>query len=254
MSAQRAAITKNNNTQNGAGVGMTLSWAEFVSYWANWILVGALITGVLATVGIVVSANIKEAFWEREREFAKERLSANEAQVALAKKSASVAQAQGEAARAQAATANQAAAEANKIAAAANERAAATTLELEKYQAPRSIRREQEAILSASLVNQPRGQVYVIANWTDPEAKTFKLLIDNFLKEENFTVSDLTGGNVPITFGRLGAFFAIKDANKLPSHLTPLVNAFRNAGFQFDLIEGEYVPDNSVVIGISTKQ
>jgi hypothetical protein len=39
---------------------ISLPWAEFISFWANWTLVGALIVGVIATYGIVVSGNIKE--------------------------------------------------------------------------------------------------------------------------------------------------------------------------------------------------
>jgi hypothetical protein len=34
--------------------------ADDVSWWANWILVGALLVGVAATYAIVVSGNIKK--------------------------------------------------------------------------------------------------------------------------------------------------------------------------------------------------
>ena len=40
--------------------------ADDVSWWANWILVGALLVGVAATYAIVVSGNIKEANLRRE--------------------------------------------------------------------------------------------------------------------------------------------------------------------------------------------
>ena len=40
--------------------------ADDVSWWANWILVGALMVGVAATYAIVVSGNIKEANLKRE--------------------------------------------------------------------------------------------------------------------------------------------------------------------------------------------
>ncbi len=40
--------------------------ADDVSWWANWILVGALLIGVAATYAIVVSGNIKEANLKRE--------------------------------------------------------------------------------------------------------------------------------------------------------------------------------------------
>ena len=40
---------------------MSLPWAEFISVWSNWMLIGALIIGVVATYGIVVSGNVKES-------------------------------------------------------------------------------------------------------------------------------------------------------------------------------------------------
>jgi hypothetical protein len=40
---------------------MSLPLAEFISFWSNWILIGALIVGVVATYGIVVSGNVKES-------------------------------------------------------------------------------------------------------------------------------------------------------------------------------------------------
>jgi hypothetical protein len=45
---------------------MTLPWAEFLSFWANWVLVAALIVGVAATWAIVVSGNVKEAAFKTE--------------------------------------------------------------------------------------------------------------------------------------------------------------------------------------------
>ena len=39
---------------------MSIEWAEFISFWSNWVLVAALIVGVAATYGIVVSGNVKE--------------------------------------------------------------------------------------------------------------------------------------------------------------------------------------------------
>lgn len=40
--------------------------ADNVFFWANWVLVGALIIGVVSTYAIVVSGNIKEAALRRE--------------------------------------------------------------------------------------------------------------------------------------------------------------------------------------------
>lgn len=55
-------IKTGNKNNKGAGMGnrMSLGWAEFVSYWANWTLLGALLIGLVATYGIVVSSNVKK--------------------------------------------------------------------------------------------------------------------------------------------------------------------------------------------------
>jgi F0F1-type ATP synthase assembly protein I len=45
---------------------MSISWAEFISTWSNWVLIVALIVGVLATYGIVVSGNVKETELKRQ--------------------------------------------------------------------------------------------------------------------------------------------------------------------------------------------
>jgi hypothetical protein len=45
---------------------MSPETAEVVSWWANWILVGALIVGVFATWAVVVSGNVKEVALKRE--------------------------------------------------------------------------------------------------------------------------------------------------------------------------------------------
>jgi len=47
-------------------MGMSLPSAEFISFWANWLLVGALVVGVIATWGIVVSGNVKETALKRD--------------------------------------------------------------------------------------------------------------------------------------------------------------------------------------------
>lgn len=45
---------------------MSLPWAEFLSYWGNWVLVAALLVGVAATYAVVVSGNVKEAHLKLE--------------------------------------------------------------------------------------------------------------------------------------------------------------------------------------------
>jgi hypothetical protein len=59
-------MTIGNKTRNERGTGMSLPWAEFISYWSNWLLIGALVVGVIATYGIVVSGSVKEAALKRD--------------------------------------------------------------------------------------------------------------------------------------------------------------------------------------------
>jgi len=53
-------MTPCSRIRNGTGMGMSLSWAEFLSYWSNWALVGALVAGLIATYLIVVTGIVKE--------------------------------------------------------------------------------------------------------------------------------------------------------------------------------------------------
>lgn len=60
------AATPGNRNRKAFGISMSLPWAEFISFWSNWILIGALVIGVVATYGIVVSGNVKEAAANKE--------------------------------------------------------------------------------------------------------------------------------------------------------------------------------------------
>ncbi len=62
-------------------MGMSLPVAEFVSFWANCALLGALILGVAATYAVVVSGSAKERHWAEGAE--KLRLQVAQAQLAL---------------------------------------------------------------------------------------------------------------------------------------------------------------------------
>ena len=87
-----------------------------ISFWANWILIGALIVGVVATYGIVVSANVKE--------------SAANSKIAELNKETTKLSADAEASRAAIAD--------------ANARAVEAQLALEKFKSPRSMTLEQQ--------------------------------------------------------------------------------------------------------------
>jgi hypothetical protein len=62
---------------------MSPELADVISWWANWILVGALVVGMLATYAIVVSGNVKEA--NLKRELAEQARRTAEAELARAK-------------------------------------------------------------------------------------------------------------------------------------------------------------------------
>jgi hypothetical protein len=59
-------MTTGKSERTDLGMGMSPEVAEEVFRWANWILIGALVVGVLATYAIVVSGNVKEANLKRE--------------------------------------------------------------------------------------------------------------------------------------------------------------------------------------------
>jgi hypothetical protein len=44
-------IMPGNKKSRGIDIGMSLTWAEFISFWANWTLIGALIVGVVVKDG-----------------------------------------------------------------------------------------------------------------------------------------------------------------------------------------------------------
>jgi len=60
------AATPGKRNRKAFGISMSLPWAEFISFWSNWILIGALVIGLVATYGIVVSGNVKEAAANKE--------------------------------------------------------------------------------------------------------------------------------------------------------------------------------------------
>lgn len=71
-------MIKGNKISIEKGTGMSLATAEFVSFWSNWVLIAALIVGVAATYGIVVSGNVKEFALKREMAASNERAAAAE--------------------------------------------------------------------------------------------------------------------------------------------------------------------------------
>jgi hypothetical protein len=85
MPDKSSVTTNGKNTTAIKGMGMSLSWAEFLSYWGNWILVAALLVGVAATFGIVVSGNVKETALKRDLASQNARAAELEIEAALAR-------------------------------------------------------------------------------------------------------------------------------------------------------------------------
>jgi hypothetical protein len=140
---------------------MSLAWAEFISFWSNWVLIGALVVGVLATYGIVVSADVKEAAFKRE--------------IASAGKVA-------ETARENAAKAIERAADLEVKAEQAKERAAAAELKLEQARRELDIRRLDVRAFESRLQGIAPTRVLVSHSRGDPEAR---LLADSILAALN---------------------------------------------------------------------
>jgi hypothetical protein len=85
MPVRKEPMTNGNKIRRLIGMEMSLPTAETVSWLSNWILVCALIVGVVATYGIVVSANVKERFWDEARQQSNERIARLSDEAAKAK-------------------------------------------------------------------------------------------------------------------------------------------------------------------------
>lgn len=214
---------------------MPLSWAESISFWANWTLIGALVVGVVATLGIVVSANVKETHWQKERKDSNERISANEKVTALAVESASKANAEIEKAKVEIA-------KANKTAAEANERAVTAALELEKYRAPRKFPEDIAKQLALEL-KAFEGTLFAIAVPSgNREAEVFAEQIESVLLEAKWTQMDWSGGDIALkrpgkrTWGlasATGVLLLVDEGFKtsLEKPALALGNGLKNTGF-----------------------
>ncbi len=134
------------------------------------------------------------------------------------------------------------------------EREKTERLKLEERVKPRSLSDAQEKIISEMLVSAPRGPVFVVPKWLDPEAEFFGKQIEGLLKNLGFSIIQMTGDNKPLSYEKLGTFLVIRDKNNQPPHLKPIYEAFRAAGIELVVYDDQYVPDaGSVFIGVSVK-
>jgi len=157
--------------------------ADYVFFWANWILVGALVVGVLATYAIVVSGNIKEEHLKHEL---KEKDDAFDKYKIDAGKKIADANAVGETARAQAEVAKADAAEANKKA----EAERLERLKLEAIVAPRRLTSEQQTAIASALGSFAGRKVRVRSYGLDVDAAVLGQQIMTALQSAKIVVDD----------------------------------------------------------------
>jgi len=141
---------------------MSLATATLVGTLANWGLVISLVGGVLSTIVIVQTTDVKEEHWAHDRQHSSERL----AELSV----------QGDKLRLGISEANEGAKKAEVAAATANVEAARLRLELDKEiqkRAPRFLTNEQKDALLSEL----KGKIPKIAVVTqnDLEAKAFSI-------------------------------------------------------------------------------
>jgi len=171
-------------------MGISLPWAEFISFWANWILVGALVVGVIATYGIVVSGNVKEAALKGE--------------LAAAGKDAADAIKQAAATNARAADIEKQAAELNARtveAQSALERERIERLKLAEKLGPRHLADSDKALLMSAARGRDISLVIEVIN--DMEAGLFAEEIRDFLLSAGVSHVQLMGVGtmIPAPYG-----------------------------------------------------
>jgi hypothetical protein len=147
----------------------SLPVANHVADVANILFIGSLVVGVVSTVLIVWMSGVKEAYWEKDRTEAVERI----ASLAV----------QGDQLR--------------KDTAEANARALEARLELEKFKAPRTLSVEQQARISEKM--KPFAGAKFDGAWSslDAEIDFFFTSLEEALKQAGLQSVSFTGtGNI----------------------------------------------------------
>jgi len=129
--AEMPNITTMQTGINNHKKGLHMMSADSIYSWANWVLVGALVVGLVATYAIVVTGKVRDDALKAELETQRARSAALEAHAEEQRRSVAEANAKAESFRLEIAKANEQAglagveaATANESAAKANERAA----------------------------------------------------------------------------------------------------------------------------------
>lgn len=223
--------------------------AEDVSWWANWILVGALLVGVAATYAIVVSGNIKEANLKREL---KEKDDALEIYKADAGEKISAANAAGESAKADAA----------KLSVEA-ERLKADNLALQKLIQPREFPTPVELGVLPNVVvpgapyfnfiTKYKDTPVVIQHVNDFEAETLAndmaATLAGFGWRPEIVTEAQTG--IPSRFIQKGVEVTFPKTGKYGDAARDLAGAFSNVGLTGPMIDG--YPSELHASGYATK-
>jgi hypothetical protein len=144
---------------------MSLPLAEFISFWSNWILIGALIVGVVATYGIVASGNVKESAANTEIADAKRDTAAALERIAVLNKETARLSADAEASRAAIAD--------------ANARALEAQAQLAQLKAPRTMTEVQARhfVEKASKYSGTQADIWIIGDTPEPTGSG-KLFLD----------------------------------------------------------------------------
>ena len=204
------------------GMDMSPETASFLSFWANWVLLAALIIGAVSTGVVIVTGVVKD------REFERYKLSVA-SQVAAATQAGI--------------TAGEAAGDATVRTAQANERAANAILEAERLKQQlgwRDVTPEQKAILVRALENE-RFQVAFHWGMGDGEASMFAHKLAAALNNSGI---EIVGGN-PI--GQLGEErHGLSVAGSEAREVQALVAALTKAGYgPIEPIVVDRSPDNT---------
>jgi hypothetical protein len=173
-----------NNIRKAIGIGMSPETAAFVSFWANWVLLGTLIVGALATGTVIITGIIKDrAFDEFKLGVAAKVADATKAGIGAGEAAAT---AKGDAANAQLA-----AAQANERAATLEKEAAVARLETERLKGQVAWRELPEATASRlreALSKSPSAvNIQYVAG--DPEAVRYAAQFVQVFRDAHWNVA-----------------------------------------------------------------
>jgi hypothetical protein len=171
----------------GSGMWPSLATAERVADIANVFFIGSLVVGVVATVTIVWMTNVKERYWDQDRQASAERIVTLTTQGDRLRKDT-------EDARAELGKANADIARANARAAALENDAAQARLEQERLKAQlawRTLSPEQTVSLQARLAQKP-NQVNIQYPAGDTEAEYLAIQFANLFGKAGWQVAMLS--------------------------------------------------------------